>query len=149
MRYNAAMKSKILVFLQFFIIFLMILPFGTPTIHPYIGIAILLFGGLVGLLAITAHKRGNFNIRPDIKESCELVTHGIYAYVRHPMYLSVLLMMLGVSLIYFTYYELILYAVLVVVLLTKLLYEEHLWQCHSEEYARYKKHTKRLIPFLF
>jgi len=143
------MKSKILVFLQFFIIFLMILPLGSSVIHPYIGLTVFAFGGIVGLLAIAAHKRGNFNIRPDIKESCELVTHGIYAYVRHPMYLSVLLMMLGVSLVYFTYYEFILYLFLVIVLLVKLFYEEHLWQCHSEAYEVYKKRTKRLIPFLF
>ena len=143
------MKSKILVFLQFFIIFLMILPFGTPTVHPYLGITVFSFGGFIGLLAITAHKQGNFNIRPDIKENCELVTHGIYAYVRHPMYLSVLLMMLGVAIVYFTYYEFILYAFLVAVLLVKLMYEEHLWQCHSEAYLTYTKGTKRLIPFLF
>ena len=149
MRYNAPMKSKILVFLQFFIIFLMILPFGTTVVHPYLGLILLAVGGVVGLLAITAHKRGNFNIRPDIKENCELVTDGIYAYIRHPMYLSVLLMMLGVTFIYFTYYELILYAFLFIVLLVKLFYEESLWKCHSQEYTRYTQRTKRLIPFLF
>ena len=143
------MKSKILVFLQFFIIFLMLLPLGTQTYYLYTGLFFVLFGGIIGLLAIKTHKRGNFNIRPDIKEACELVTHGIYAYVRHPMYLSVLTMMFGVMLIYFTFYEIFLYALLVSVLLTKLFYEEHLWQCHNKEYERYKKHTKRLIPFLF
>ncbi len=143
------MKSKILVFLQFFIIFLMILPLGSATIHPYLGGVILLAGGLVGLLGVGAHKSGNFNIRPDIKENCELVTDGIYAYVRHPMYLSVLLMMFGLSVIYFTYYEFALYLLLVVVLLVKLFYEEGLWQCHSPEYEAYTKQTKRLLPFLF
>jgi protein-S-isoprenylcysteine O-methyltransferase Ste14 len=143
------MKSKILVFLQFFIIFLMLIPIGTQTFHLYLGLFISFVGVGVGFLAINTHKRGNFNIRPDIKESCELVTHGIYAYVRHPMYLSVLLMMLGVALIYFTYYEFFLYLCLVVVMLTKLFYEEHLWQCHSAEYEAYKKRTKRLLPFVF
>ncbi|SFV54026.1 hypothetical protein MNB_SM-6-1117 [hydrothermal vent metagenome] len=143
------MKSKILVFLQFFIIFLMILPLGSAVTHPYLGVTVFVFGGLIGLMAIAAHERGNFNIRPDIKEKCVLVTHGIYAYVRHPMYLSVLLMMLGVSLVYFTYYELILYLFLIIVLLVKLFYEEGLWQCYSQEYIEYKKKTKRLIPFLF
>jgi protein-S-isoprenylcysteine O-methyltransferase Ste14 len=143
------MKSKILVFLQFFIIFLMILPFGSEIEHLNTGLVIIGIGAVVGLLAIAAHKRGNFNIRPDIKESCELITHGVYAYVRHPMYLSVLLMMLGVSIVYFTYYEFLLYILLVLVLLVKLFYEEHLWQCHTAAYEAYKKGTKRLIPFLF
>ena len=143
------MKSKILVFLQFFIIFLMLLPLGEPTLYFSTGLLIVILGAVIGFLAITTHERGNFNIRPDIKENCVLVTDGIYAYVRHPMYLSVLLMMLGVTLIYFTYYELVLYALLFIILLIKLFYEESLWQCHSREYEAYKKRTKRLIPFIF
>jgi len=142
------MKSKILVFLQFFIIFLMLLPLGSKTFYPYLGLFVSGVGILIGLIAINTHKAGNFNIRPDIKESCELVTHGIYAYVRHPMYLSVLTMMFGVLLLYLSLYEVVLYAILVGVMLTKLFYEESLWQCHSAEYEAYMKRTKRLIPFL-
>ena len=143
------MKSKILVGLQFFIIFLMILPFGAPTRHLYFGSFILIFGIMTGLLAIKEHKRGNFNIRPDIKENCELVTSGVYAYVRHPMYLSVLLSMFGVAVIYFTYYEFVLFLFLLITLLVKMFYEERLWKCHNPAYVEYVKKTKRLIPFVF
>ena len=143
------MKSRVLVGLQFFFIFLMLLPLGTKTIHPIFGLLFVVVGLVIGLLAITSHKRGNFNIRPDIKESCELVTTGIYAYVRHPMYLSVILSMFGIALIYFTYYEFVLFVLLVLTLLVKLFYEESLWKCHSTEYEAYMKRTKRLIPFIF
>ena len=143
------MKSKILVALQFFIIFLMILPFGAPVKHLYLGLAVLILGLVIGLLAIKEHERGNFNIRPDIKENCELVTSGIYAYIRHPMYLSVLVSMFGIALIYFTYYEFSLFLMLLITLSVKLLYEEHLWKCHNPAYAEYVKKTKRLIPFVF
>ena len=143
------MKSKILVFLQFFIIFLMILPFGTETKYFEIGLSITLVGLVIGLLALSKNRLGNFNIRPDIKEECQLITDGIYRYVRHPMYLSVVLSMLGIAIMYYTYYEFILFAILVVVLIAKLLYEESLWACHSNEYENYKKRTKRLIPFIF
>ena len=143
------MKSKILVFLQFFIIFLMILPLGTPTQFFYPGLAVMALGGVIGLLAIKEQGSGNFNIRPDIKEGCSLVTSGIYAYVRHPMYLSVLVMMFGFVLLYPLYYEMVLYLVLVLVLVTKMLYEEKLWSCHDEAYLEYQKRVKRLIPFLF
>jgi len=143
------MKSKILVFLQFFIIFLMLLSFGEQTHYLWSGLFVAVMGIVIGLIAINTHEKGNFNIRPDIKESCTLVTHGIYAYVRHPMYLSVLTMMFGVLLIYFSRYEIVLYLLLVTVMLTKLFYEESLWQCHTEAYDAYKKKTKRLIPFIF
>jgi protein-S-isoprenylcysteine O-methyltransferase Ste14 len=143
------MKSRVLVGLQFFIIFLMLLPIGTQTQYLYAGLGILGLGVIIGLLAIKEHKSGNFNIRPDIKENCELVMTGVYTYVRHPMYLSVLLSMLGVAIIYFTYYEFTLYLLLVITLLVKLLYEESLWKCHNPEYESYISKTKRLIPFLF
>jgi protein-S-isoprenylcysteine O-methyltransferase Ste14 len=143
------MIGKTLVFLQFFIIFLMLLSFGTEVVYLKSGLVILGIGFFVGILAINSHKRGNFNVRPDIKESCELVTDGIYAYIRHPMYLSVLLMMLGVYFIYFSIYETILYFLLFIVLMIKLFYEENLWQCYDKEYIKYKKSTKKLIPFIF
>jgi protein-S-isoprenylcysteine O-methyltransferase Ste14 len=143
------MKSKILVFLQFFIIFLMLLKISSETHYLWSGLFISLVGVIIGIVAINGHKKDNFNIRPDIKESCELVTDGIYGYIRHPMYLSVLVMMFGVMLIYLSYYELILYLILIMILLIKLFYEETLWQCHSDAYMIYKKHTKRLFPFIF
>jgi protein-S-isoprenylcysteine O-methyltransferase Ste14 len=143
------MKSKILVGLQFFIIFLMIIPLGNTTSYAMAGMGLFAAGMVVGLMAIVQHKRGNFNIRPDIKEGCVLVQEGIYRYIRHPMYLSVLMMMGGFVFLYPTWYEMILYTTLVAVLLTKLLYEESLWQCHTPEYEVYKRKTKRLIPFVF
>jgi len=143
------MISRILVGLQFFFIFLMLLPLDTQTQYPYVGIFITLVGIVIGLLGIYEHKSGNFNIRPDIKENCELVTTGIYAYIRHPMYLSVLLGMLGIAIIYFTYYEFALYILLFMVMIIKMFYEESLWKCHNPAYSEYIKKTKRFLPFIF
>ena len=143
------MKSNLLVFTQFFVIFLMILPFGAPTQTLLLGLGVTLFGGLIGLLALMQNRLGNFNIRPDIRKDCQLVKTGIYAYIRHPMYSSVLVSMLGVVLIYPMMYEFVLYAILLVTLLIKLFYEESLWKCESQEYIQYTKNTKRLIPYIF
>ncbi len=143
------MKGKILVFIQFFLIFLMLLPLGSEVHFLYTGLGLLGLGLVVGFLAISQHRSGNFNIVPDIKEDCILVTNGIYAYIRHPMYASVLLSMLGIVLLYTTYYEMVLFILLSINMLVKLLYEESLWHCKSEEYINYTKKTKRLIPFIF
>jgi len=143
------MKSRILVGLQFFIIFLMVLPFTSETTFPELGLIILVTGVVIGVLAINEHEKGNISISPLIKEDCMLVTTGIYSHIRHPMYLSVLTAMLGIAIIYFTYYEILLYILLVITLLVKLFYEESLWQCQGPQYEQYMQRTKRLIPFIF
>ncbi len=127
----------------------MSLPFGNKVQHLEIGLFFIVVGLLVGWSAISKNRFGNFNIRPDIRENCTLVTDGIYAYIRHPMYSSVLLSMLGVVFLYMSVYEVVLYGILVVNMLTKMFYEESLWHCESQEYQEYAKNTKRLIPFVF
>ena len=143
------MKSYSLVFGQFFLILLMTLPFGEPVKYFSLGLLLIALGATFGVLALLKNSLGNFNIRPDIKEECVLVTSGIYAYIRHPMYTSVLVMMAGVVALYPMRFEYILYGLLVLVLLLKLFYEESLWKCESEEYRNYTKTTKRLIPYIF
>jgi len=144
------LKSKILVFIQFFTIVLMSLPIVfSQSHHSFIGYFIFFVGLVIGLIAIYQNPPHNINIRSDIKENCQLITTGIYGYVRHPMYLSVISMMLGILILYFSLFELILYIILLVNMLTKMFYEEHLWKCESEEYHKYSKKVKRLIPFIF
>jgi protein-S-isoprenylcysteine O-methyltransferase Ste14 len=143
------MKSKILVFLQFFIIFLLFITLSSGIVYFWSALIIFTIGVIIGIKAIRTHKEGNFNIRPDIKEECELVTDGIYAYIRHPMYLSVIVMMFGVMLATLSLYGVLLYILLLIVMSVKLTYEESLWCHHTKEYEEYKKKTKRLIPFLF
>ncbi len=143
------MKSKILVFIQFGAILLLALPLGTPTKNFALGMVFIVIGLVVGILALRKNRLGNFNIRPDIKEDCTLITDGIYAYIRHPMYASVLTGMLGVTILYLNTYTLFVYGILVINMLVKMFYEERLWQCEGEAYKEYAKNTARLIPKLF
>ena len=109
----------------------------------------MLLGGVVGLLALQENRLENFNIRPDIKEGAELIESGVYAYIRHPMYSAVLIVMLGVVLLYPVPFEFVSYILLWGVLLMKLFYEERLWKFREEKYATYMQRTRRLIPFVF
>jgi protein-S-isoprenylcysteine O-methyltransferase Ste14 len=142
-------KSNILVFVQFGMILLMTLPFGTPSVYLEAGAFFVVLGIGVGVAALAKNKLGSFNIRPDIREDCDLIKDGVYAYVRHPMYSAVIISMFGVMLIYFGKYEVVLYAILTVNMLIKMFYEESLWRCHSDEYLEYSKNTSRLIPRVF
>ena len=127
----------------------MLLLLGEEFVYPKTGGLIFTVGVVVGLMALYKNQIGNFNIRPDIKYGCHLITDGIYRYVRHPMYSSVLLIMLGIVFLYMNIYEVVLYLILVVDLLVKMLYEESLWVCKSKEYVEYMQKTKRLIPYIF
>jgi len=143
------MKSRILVFIQFFIIFLMLLPLGSDTAYFNIGLVLLFLGLSIGLLALNKNKIGTFNIRPDIQEDAQLISDGIYSYIRHPMYTAVLLFMLGIVFLYFNIFEIILYFILLLNMLVKMFYEESLWNKSTYQYKEYSEKTFRLIPFVF
>ena len=127
----------------------MILPLGEETNNFLAGSIVMGMGAIIGLIALSQNSLDNFNIRPDIKEDCVLVKTGIYAYIRHPMYASVLLIMAGLVIFYPMEFEYVLYALLSITLLIKMFYEESLWRCETSEYLEYTKKTRRLIPFIF
>jgi len=138
---------KLLVFLQFGLIGLMIF-FSSGVLNSIPAIIIFIAGVLIGLWAITHHKRGNFNIQPKLKEGCVLVTSGAYNYIRHPMYTSVILMMLGVWVSTPTLLEFLFFTLLILVLVLKAKREEALWCGHDQAYVDYQKRTKLFIPYI-
>jgi len=143
------MKSKILVFIQFAMILVLLLPVGMPTSYPILGSLFIIIGLSIGVAALKKNKLGNFNIRPDIKEDCTLIKDGVYAYIRHPMYTSVIVSMFGVMLVYYKPFYMYVYIILLVNMLVKMFYEESLWHCEGEEYKEYSQNTSRLIPKIF
>ena len=144
---NEYIYPKLLVFLQFGLIGLMIF-FSQGVLSSIPAIVIFLLGVSIGLWAINHHQRGNFNIQPKLKEGCQLVTTGAYNYIRHPMYTSVLLMMLGVLVSTPTLLEFLFFSALIFVLVLKAKREELLWCGHDKAYLEYKKHTKLFIPYI-
>ncbi len=138
---------KLLVFLQFGLIGLMVL-FSHGVLQSWLGMLIFIIGLGLGLWAINHNKRDNFHIQPNLKEGCRLITTGAYRWIRHPMYTSVILMMLGVLVSTPTLIELFLFITLVVVLLMKAKREERLWCGHDEAYIVYRKQTKLFIPYI-
>jgi len=141
--------SKTLVFLQYFLIIIILIPYGNKTDYFYLGITISILALIVGILAIKTQTIGNFNIRPTIKDNSKLITHGIYKYIRHPMYLSVIIGTFGILICNINSSKIIFFIQLVATIMIKLYYEEKLWIQHDKEYNNYIKSSKRLIPFIF
>jgi len=138
---------KLLVLLQFGLIGLMVL-FSHGVLHSWLGMPIFIMGLGLGLWAITHNRIDNFHIQPKMKDGCRLITTGAYRWIRHPMYTSVILMMLGVLVSTPTLIELFFFITLIVVLLMKAKREERLWCGHDETYIHYKKQTKLFIPYI-
>ena len=85
-----------------------------------------------------------------IRENHRLVTHGIYRFVRHPIYLGVLLVAFGVPLSVTSLGGFLIMAVLFPIFLVRIRLEEKLLLSEfGEAYNTYKANTRKLIPFLF
>ena len=138
---------NILVALQFGIIGLMVVFARHFFASPY-PIIVFVVGATLGVWALRHNQLGNFNVQPKLKENAQLITTGIYGYIRHPMYLSVLLMMLSVVIANPTIVQGVLFLMLIMVLWLKALREESLWVAHHPEYQNYQKKTKFFIPFI-
>jgi len=144
---NHPRYPNLLVFLQFLLIGLIVL-FSKSFFSSPFALAIFIVGAVLGLWAITHNKVGNFNIQPKLREGSKLITTGIYTWVRHPMYTSVIVMMLGFLVSTPTVIEILLWLILTGVLLLKAKREESLWLEHDEDYAKYKNSTKFFIPYI-
>jgi len=142
------MYSRSLVFAQFFLIGLMAL-FSRGIFSSWLGMSVLLFGVLFGVWTIQYNRLGNFNIRPELKEGCALITTGPYRLVRHPMYTSVLLMSLGLAISTPIYLEWSSFLLLILVLALKAVREEYLWCEENAAYREYMDNSKRFIPFIY
>ena len=96
-------------------------------------------------------KRGNsWRVGIDEKVKTDLVTTGLYKYIRNPTYLGLFLLNIGVWLIWPTWTMFFLNLVFVLFLDIQVRCEEdYLLSLHGLKFAEYKERTKRYIPFLY
>ena len=86
----------------------------------------------------------------EVQEGQKVTEGGLYAIVRHPMYLSTLFMFLPLPLILGSFWGLIPFLLYPIVIVIRILNEEKLLTKALEGYAEYKEKVKyRLIPFVW
>lgn len=139
------MPSLVLVVLQFALIVLLIWPWTTP-VWPLPALAVFLFGAAIGMWTLAFNRPGNFNIRPELKPDAKLVLDGPYAYVRHPMYVSVLLIAMAAVLLYLDWLKLLCWIALFVVLWIKSEVEEKALRQRFPGYRDYASTVGRFFP---
>lgn len=112
-------------------------------------LAVEVFGVLLGLVAIWQMRPGNFNVAPIPKDNGAMISHGIYALIRHPMYVAQLLVVGALVVEYYSLYRLIVLLILTLNLVLKLHFEEKRLLLHFADYSAYRKRTWRLIPLVY
>ena len=86
----------------------------------------------------------------DFEDTTELITSGVYRFIRHPLYASLLWFGLGAFLKDPSILAGLLIGSLAVgVFLTARIEERHNLDRFGEEYREYSRRTKRFVPYLF
>jgi protein-S-isoprenylcysteine O-methyltransferase Ste14 len=105
------------------------------------------FLGWVGIILSAITIRTSLTAVPLPKEGGKLGVTGLYRYVRHPMYTSVLLLTLGIAVMSGSVLKYILVILLAGLFYLKSSYEERYLRHKYKKYAEYASHTPRFIPF--
>ena len=111
-------------------------------------LVVLLTAGLIGVWAVVSMRPDNINITPALKENHRLVTTGIYRYIRHPMYTSVILFCAVLLATKVDMVNGIIFVILILDLVLKLRHEERLLNERFPDYRDYQKRTRMIIPFI-
>ena len=91
----------------------------------------------------------NFSVLPVPVKNSALVSSGPYKYVRHPIYTVVILLGIIWAAGKFSYINLTVLILLMIVLVLKLNYEERLLSAKFPGYKNYQSTSKKLIPFIY
>lgn len=113
-------------------------------------------GFVIGLLGLSIClyaqiKMGtSWRVGIDEKEKTQLITTGLYKFIRNPTYLGLFLLNIGVWLIWSTWTIFLLNILFFLFLEIQVRCEEDfLFSVHGEQYIDYKKRTKRYLPFIY
>lgn len=106
--------------------------------------------GVAFLVWVQKHLSRNFTGTVQIRPGGSVVTTGPYAYVRHPMYWSLLLIGGGLFLLTANWFlgGGFLLIILTVIILRTPIEEAALLKAYGDEYAEYAKRTGRFFPKL-
>jgi protein-S-isoprenylcysteine O-methyltransferase Ste14 len=114
--------------------------------HNLLGLVPLLAGLVVILWADQLFKRYQTTVKP-FRESTRMVTEGPFRISRHPMYLGMLLVLIGVWLLFGTTTPLLIIPIffLLMTVLFVIPEERDMERQFADQYDEYKRHVRRWI----
>lgn len=117
--------------------------------HPWVvipGVALLLIGAGVALAGALA-LGSNLTPFPKPGEQAQLVRHGIYAVIRHPLYTSVIAGSIGWALVWQSWLALLVATSLIPFFQAKARREERWLREKFPEYAGYQRQVRGFVPW--
>jgi len=121
-----------------------------PILIKYIGGVMLMISSFFLFRAFTDNTFLSPLVRVQKERQQQLVTSGVYAFVRHPMYLGALLMFLGTPLLTGSYFGIGTGLLMTLLLALRTLGEEKMLMEEFEGYTAYKQKVRyRFVPFLW
>jgi protein-S-isoprenylcysteine O-methyltransferase len=114
----------------------------------YLGLLLCCIGVTVRVLALKT-LGDSFSAYVTLQPNHRLVRHGIYASIRHPLYLSLLLAPAGVALVFASVLALPILILATIFVLDRVRKEERLLAAHfGLAFEDYQRHTWKLVPFV-
>ena len=143
------MKARVLVGLQFGILGLLVFAKGPSLMEPNswiekISPVFYLIGGIIFFFAYIA-LRPSLRVSPIPREGAPLIMTGIYSWLRHPMYVSVLLFGAGLAFRNLSYLNIGLWFLLLIVLMIKGSYEDSLLALVHADAPEYQRSTRGIF----
>jgi protein-S-isoprenylcysteine O-methyltransferase Ste14 len=86
----------------------------------------------------------------EVQEGQKVIDSGLYGIVRHPMYVSTILLFLSMPLVLGSFFSFLVFLIYPVITVKRIRNEEEVLEKSLEGYSEYKKRVKyRLIPFIW
>ena len=104
--------------------------------------------GILLLLVAVGTIKSTAQVAPEPKPGSQLVSRGVYRYLRHPIYTGIVLTVVGLFLKKPTWPMALMSVVILVFLAVKVRYEEKLLTAFYPNYPEYRKQTGGLLPGL-
>jgi methanethiol S-methyltransferase len=125
----------------------------STTLVQYLGVVMVLLGLLLGKISIKWYDLREFmglqQLQPVEIKNMELQTKGMLRYVRHPLYLATLIIVIGILMFSLTITNLVSASVIILYLFVGIYLEERkLIHEFGKDYRDYKKKTPMLFPRL-
>jgi protein-S-isoprenylcysteine O-methyltransferase Ste14 len=121
-------------------------PFSIPQIISWLLFIFSIYYACTAFSLFYRHGKPGRNF----ENTTRLVTSGLYQYVRHPMYSSLLFLGWGMFLKSMTWQNIILIAIIsIAIIITCKVEEKEMLKKFSEEYKIYLTKTKMFIPYIY